>query len=629
MATTANLGTILRWYASKADSAFIAYRDFFEYIKKYATHHLEEQPQLIIYLQDSEENLKTELKKLAKKKEIYLLNFNTQKPVIIVTSYYSVFYANKYKEMIVNETIPFPNVSDLPKQLPPDVIERVDSEDFIPKFYEKQDLSSPLLYGFILPRDIPPILFPACVPIQYLIKASIGKIKRILKKEEYHDYFQKKLRIANPGKELTSSTFFNKFVVSQEQFEISQELKSDNFYFWSQLLYFIRLDFEKIKDRTPEQINILQSVAICEIYSLYLKELAHDQETKEKALNELKLALSKPPYFYSMDAILKIKDSKGALLYGQYDEEDLKTLLKKITTESVNSELPSLLVFKVDSGTRYFIYKEKVYPLIVRLANEAHDVIEKDLTKKWTQALEHYNKLPEMKDNKIFELCLEEEVKNLSPVLYSLLNANFLTLLHFEKDATNNDKRFELFKNGHLVSYSELLMIKNSSILTNAKNLLPFWYTIPIISWFISLFSKKSAKNKIIEQQIPETIKKTTVPQKNLSKKEAIIQTSKEIVKDLIPEGSTIDRELDSYLKQWNRMLSKEAFQHLTEDVNSLIHDYLKKVIRTISAQSFSLSRVQSLAETLVSTPNMQKIKEQDALLMYVQLFMLRLLQNE
>ena len=34
MATTSNLGTILRWYASKIDSAFVGYRDFLEYIKK-------------------------------------------------------------------------------------------------------------------------------------------------------------------------------------------------------------------------------------------------------------------------------------------------------------------------------------------------------------------------------------------------------------------------------------------------------------------------------------------------------------------------------------------------------------------------------------------------------------------
>ena len=120
-----------------------------------------------------------------------------------------------------------------------------------------------------------------------------------------------------------------------------------------------------------------ESVAISEIHMMYLKTKATKEQTKQQALHELQEALLRPPYFYSMDTILKLKDSKGALLYGQYNEDDLKDFLRKLTTESVNSELPVLLVLKTDSGSRYFISKQKVFQLVVRLTNEAHDVIEK------------------------------------------------------------------------------------------------------------------------------------------------------------------------------------------------------------------------------------------------------------
>ena len=75
-------------------------------------------------------------------------------------------------------------------------------------------------------------------------------------------------------------------------------------------------------------------------------------------------------------------------------------------------------------------------------------------------------------------------------------------------------------------------------------------------------------------------------------------------------------------------MITKEAHTSLTEDVNSLIRDYTRKVMRTISAQTFDENRLRSLAEALVKTPNMQKIKEEDALTMYVELYILRLLGN-
>ena len=75
-------------------------------------------------------------------------------------------------------------------------------------------------------------------------------------------------------------------------------------------------------------------------------------------------------------------------------------------------------------------------------------------------------------------------------------------------------------------------------------------------------------------------------------------------------------------------MITKEAHLSLTEDVNSLIRDYTRKVMRTISASTFTADRVRTLAETLVKTPNMQKIKESEALTMYVELYILRLLSN-
>jgi hypothetical protein len=576
-----------------------------------------ESPEAILY---------AELKGLAEKKEVYLLNFDTNKATIAVTSHFSVVYANKFKEILTNHTIPFPIISDLPKLLPHDAIEKETAENLIPKLYESQNLKSPVLHGIILPRDIPSILFPECVPINFLTRAATAKIRNMLKKDEYHDYFQKKLRIANPGKELASQTFYSKFLQQSDSVDHKFDLASDYFYFWSQLCYFIRQDFEKVKDRTSEDTNILQSVAISEIHMMYLKTKATKEQTKQQALHELQEALLRPPYFYSMDTILKLKDSKGALLYGQYSEEDLKEFLRKLTTESINSELPMLLVLKTDSGSRYFISKQKVFQLVVRLTNEAHDVIEKRITNKWFNALSNYEKLPEMKDDKLFEKLLEKEVKINSPVLHSLLNANFLTLLNYEFDHNMEQNNFHIFSGGQLLPYSELLMIKNSTILSNAKTMLPFWYTIPILSWIIGFFAKKS-KEATQKEDKQET--KTDIDQtRKLTKREAIAQNAQEIISTLVPEGSTIDRELDSYEKQWNKLITKEAHIQLTEDVNALIRDYMRKVIKTISASTFTPERVQSLAEALVKTPNMQKIKDEDALYMYVQLFILRLVTN-
>lgn len=634
MATSVNLSSILRNFATKQESPFVYIRDFCDYIKKYAAKNLEQQPNLVQYIEISESSLTKELEELASKHEVYL---TTQggKPVVIVITYYSVLYANRFKDIISNITVPFPCVTDLPKQIPVEAIEKADASEIIPKLQQEQDVKSPVLYCMMMPRDIPAILFPACVPVQFLTRAAMAKIRHMLKKDEYHDYFQKKLRNANPTKEIGSQTFYTRFLQHPDNADQTFDFNGDAFYFWSQLCYFIRIDFEKIKDRTIEDINVLQALSICEIWMMSLKEKANAQQVREDALRELEAALARPPFFYSMDSILKIRDSKGALLYGQYNEDDLKEFLQKLTTESENNELPKILVFKVETGARYFIYKQRVFQLVVRLANEAHDTIEKDLTDKWFNSLSEYRKLPEMKDKKAFETVLKDEVRTLSPVLWSLLNANFLTMLNYENDHSENANSFHIFSNGKLLPYSELLMLSNSSILSTAKIMLPFWHTIPILSWIMSMInSKKNEKKprkKAIKEfsadDIPDDTPKQS-PGRYVNKKEAVIEAARNVADELVPSGSTIDRELDSYLKLWNKMITKEAHASLTEDVNSLIRDYTRKVMRTISASTFTVDRVRTLAETLVKTPNMQKIKENDALTMYVELYILRLLSN-
>ena len=332
-----------------------------------------------------------------------------------------------------------------------------------------------------------------------------------------------------------------------------------------------------------------------------------------------------------MPQILKFQDSSGRTLYGQYTEDDLKEFLQKMTTDGEANELPQLLVFKVDSGTRYYVYKKKVSQVIVRLCNEAHESIAKQLEDHWYDVMLDYDRLPEMTNASEFEACLHEMVEKNSPILYSLLNANFMTILSYENDEDNLEG-FRLFVDGKLLPYSNLLMLKNSKILSNAKARLPFYYTVPVISWIMSLFNNKnknhsSTKTVVTKNPFEEEEKKSDSGRK-LTKTQALAANAKEIAKDLIPEGSSLDRELDYLTKQWNKMISKEAYNNLTEDVNSLIRDYTRRVVKTLSATSFTKERVENLAKTLVGTPNMQKIKDDKVLTEYVILYMLRLVSN-
>lgn len=632
MATTSNLSAIIRYYAEKQKSPFIDLKEFCAYIKKYAEHHVEEQSELVKYLGDPTNTVVAELQGLSEKHLVSIINANNKKTIVSI-SYFSVKYANLYKEIMKNESLPYPIITDLPKQFPNQALEHKVASQYIPSLIDKDNTKSPLLYFMDFSRDLPSLIIPACVPIKVLLDTAQQKVRKILKKDEFHDYFLKKLRSTNPTKEISIKNFYTHFV-DTENYQFADFNDGEDYYIWNQTLYYIRQDFEKIQDRTIEDTNILQAVQILEIHSTFLKEKFQNEHKREEAIKELESSLAKSPYFFSMPQILKFQDQNGRLLYGQYTEDDLKEFLQKMTTEGESTELPPLLVFKIESGTRYYVYKKKVKQVVVRLCNEAHDSIEKQLEETWYNRLLEFDRLPEMSNASEFEACLHDLVEKNSPILYSLLNANFMSLLSYEHDEDTDD--FRLFVDGKLLPYSELLMLRNSKVLANAKSRLPFYYVMPVISWILSLFSSKkkdkkssaSSQNTTTADIFSEEAEEKKESGQKLTKTQALASNAKEIAKDIIPEGSTIDRELNYLTKQWNKMISKDAYNNLTEDVNSLIRDYTRRVVKSLSATSFTKERVENLAKTLVNTPNMQKIKEDKALTEYVILYMLRLVSN-
>lgn len=645
MATTANLSSIIRYYADKQKSPFIDLREFCAYIKKYAEHHVEEQGDLVKYLGDPTSTVVAEIQGLQEKHLVSTISVNNKKQIVSIT-FMAQFYANKFKQMLSDPGIPYPIITDAPKNFPVNALEVLKAQDYIPSITENQNTKSPLLYVIDFSNKIPAMLLPACVPLQVIMETTQQKVRKILAKEEFHDYYLKKLRTSNPNKEMAIQYFFQHYVTTPEK-NFKDVSDGDEYYLWSQLCYFIRQDFEKNQDRTTEDTNILQAIYLSEIYNSYLKQKFQDAKKKEEAVRNLQLSLAEPPYYFTTQQIMKFHDKNGQQIYGQLSQEELTDTIKKLTTEGDENELPPLLIFKTDTS-KYYIYKRKVIPVVIRLCNEAHDSIEAALVKKWFNSLMEYTRLSEMTDSKSFELCLEGLVKENSPILYSLLNSNFMTLLPYEKDLEDDSdtQNFNIFSNGHLIPYSELLMLKNSQILSKAKSSLPLLYTIPVISWLISLFrqnkKQKSSKQKKNSANSSNNLEDTlfdadssefdehpkhTQP-KSVPKSVAIANIAMDISKEMIPEGSTIDRELNYLCKEWNFLISKDANMQLTEDVNALIRDYTRKIMKTISAQSFSRDRLHNLALTLARTPNMQKIKDQKALVQYIELYMLRLVTN-
>jgi hypothetical protein len=647
MATTTSIIVLLKFFAGRQDNAIIDFNEFTEYIKRYSEHHLEEQPSLVTYLSDTANVLLKELEKLADQRQILLLQPTVEKRQIVVIPFFTDKYTKRYKEILVQPQIPFPQEGDIPKKVPNEVITRRSAAEIINELLEKETLTDKYLYGIVLPHDSPTILLPSLVSIHTLIECAVLKIRTMLTKDEHHDYFMKKLTVSNPGKEMTAKNIFNRFCQNPDSSKMFKE-PEDSFYFMTQLLFFIRQDYEKVKDYTAEDLAVLQSVYILEIVSNFYKTRAQDKNKKEAAIKNLEQQLSRPPYYFTYETITKFTSNSGVPLLGQYSEDELKAFLHAKTTESAANDLPEMLVFKTETENQpYFIYKNKVMPLILRLCSDARTTIREAIKKHWFNVMRSYDDLPEMKEQKAFEKRLEKETALQSPILYALLTSSFMPLIDYEVNAETDSSglsggRITLFENGRLIPYSDILLMDRQKLLTDTKILLPFWYAIPVISWIMKLIMRppkaKKPKQTKTDAQIYHEKEAEKSRQDNqeaalaqnpaVSKKVALREAARSLEEELVPSSSTLDRELHSYEHMWNKLIGKVTHNNLTEDVNSLIKDYLRKVLRNMKSEGFNKERIENLAESLVKTPPMQKIGEPDALTMYIQLYIIKLVKN-
>ncbi|MBP5156355.1 MAG: hypothetical protein ILP18_00590 [Treponema sp.] len=639
---TSNIFTLLKGFSSKQRSAVIDFSEFADYVRSYAQHHINENAGLQAYLGSTDEALEGELKKLSNSRQVVLTSKTQGTQTIFVIQSFIEQYADRYKDIDVNISIPFPNMNDIPKNVPTNIVTKVQGGEQIMNFLDGKDTSERKLFALDFGKGTPDLLFPSSVSVNMLIKLALKKLQDLLRKEESHDYFLKKLTNANPGKELTIKNFFQLFVARPEDALETLKLNGDNFYSWSQMCYFIRQDYNKLKDLTTEDINILQSIFIIETTTAYFKAKAAEKIAKESAFKEFDQKLASPPYYFSKDDIDGMKDSHGKLLLGQYNKEELNEHIREMHTPGSGDSLPPLLLFKLYDGSGFFILKEKVMAVVLRLCNDARSVIREGLSKEWYLALKRFETLPEMKDQLAFEGCLERELASADPILYAILHAHFLPVVAFE-DSTPG--RITLFRNGDLVSYSELLLISRQEIYSNAKMKLPFYYTIPGLSWLISFFKKAKAdkKNKkkgyetVAEKILTEDKEKSEAKLQNLnandkanplSRAKAIRTEASEVESQIVPATSTLDRELEGYLSEWNDRLDKNAYENLREDINSLIRDYVRKTLRTFKNDNVSLERIQSLAKSLEEAPSLMKIKNHPALRRYIELYIVKLLKN-
>jgi hypothetical protein len=528
-------------------------------------------------------------------------------------------------DLIANQT--FPNEEILNIHIPENQLRVISLEFDIINYLEKPQETDLPIIKLLLPEESGSILVLASMIPRRLMEATLLKLRNYLQSHNNRDFFEHKLSPQLPGKDAYLKDAFNQISTRPLDFLSTLEEGGElSFLFWAHFCMLVKGDIKKKKERLTEDTAAIQSVYISEYLNGYYKTKAVKAKDRELAFKALEQYLEKPPYNYTLDAIIKFTNPKGGMLLDQYSETDLENWLRAKTAETPNKELPEVLLMRGARDERWYVRKDKIFPLLNRFFAEARLTVRDAVSQRWNKLLLEFSKEPAMENEPEFERLLTRLTGRLCPGLSALLADPKLALLYseVEREQGTTASGPPAFFNGRLLPYAEMLFLKRRELLHAAKLRLPFWYSLPIITPIIAFFQNWGRKKPVVreepQEEIPLKVEQFPRPERKYLQ---------ECENALIPSGHTVDGYLPELEGRWSRLIDNKARANLVEDVKSLVRDYFRKTTRLQKNLKPTVDTLREMADTLVSrNPALQKLSSQESLRLYIQVYLIKLLHN-
>jgi len=633
MAQRTDLYSILVAFANRSNSPYIGVETFLEFLEQYAKSLSAENPEWLKWAKDKTIKFWSEMSILVEEGKCELLA-DTADGRIYMTRFYPQRIQKSYLNVDEDADLPFRSEESLKIILPESQVRLLNCDHDLPSYLsEPQDSDIPIL-RISFPDDLEPALVVASMIPKRLAEIALLKIRNYLRKGGNKEYVLRKLLPQLQGRESNLKDQFNRILIRPlECYRDIEEGGEFSCLFWSHFCVVLKSDIRKKKERLPEDVAAIQSVYIIDTLNGYYKALALKKREMEIAFKNLEVLLAKPPFTFTLDQICKFTSAKGVLLLSQYTEEDLQAWIKRKTTESEKNMLPVLLIVRGEKDERFFVLKEKMPALCVRLLTISRPQVKDIITKQWRRLLLDHSSEPAMENNEEFEKTLFTLVKKTNPLLAILLEDTKLSLAYDEVEQSPGGvpAPARIFTNGKLLPYSSLLLLWRKELLTDIKLMLPLWYSLPILSSIVAFFKNLSRKKKV-RKPVPDNRENETLEEEVFAEKDfagEVRAAARDLETALVPSGYTMEKYMETLETRWSRLIDKQARENLIEDVRSLIRDNLRRTLRIKKRFKLTRELIGQMARTIITnTPSLASLNGRDSLVLYAELYLLKLLRN-
>jgi hypothetical protein len=600
---------------------------FIASVEQHAKRYAVERPEWEKWSDNVGRKVWTELPILEKEKKCKICNEKSGVK-IFMPNYYVDILKEAYSDLDKSADIPFLDAQSFMFDLPPNQIKIINVEIDLYTYLDNPQKTSLPILKFIFPEGLGNTLILSDLIFNKLPEACVLKIRNYLRLRNNKEFIMHKLATSFQGKEAQLREEIQNILLKPFQSISNMQSGGDFiFLFWSSFCNLIKKDIRQNNEMLPHDIAVLQSVYIMEVFNGHFKKNTTRKKETELALKNLDLQLEKPPYLFSMNDIINLRNSNGIPLLGQYSEDDLNDFINKKTAANNFDQLPDILHIRGLRDEQLFIKKKSMIPLCMKLLGEARAPIREVISERWLKLMKDYSSEAAMTNDYDFEKLLSRQLKNFSPILAILLNDNKLYLAYIETE--NIPAAQQIFRDRILIPMSELLLLQRKALLSDIKILLPVWYSMPIMVKCISFFKKFGKKNPKQKKNI-QAKKSTKIVSENVSEKNNIQHAKlKRSAEDFIVVHLPSDIKLDVFLmelqKKWNRLIDEQSRKNLAEDVNALIRDRVRRLLRIQKNAVLTDETIFRMTNNIIAdTPALHQF-EGDALTLYIELYIAKI----
>lgn len=480
----------------------------------------------------------------------------------------------------------------------------------------------------------------------------LKKVHIFVQEKNNYAYLRIYLKNAVEGNEIAVKTLMESVLAGSTGFKEHIKTPSDfSFKFFSFMCSKILKDLASKNEKTVVDICMYQAILMLRFFISRGRVLIQQKNQKRSDLKDLCQKVQKAPYIFTTSQIYEITDIAGKAYQEKYSKEFITDFIKDAVILKEGDDLPSLIKLIGENKKEYYIYRNMIPHVFLRLLVDVSKEIREKFTNEWADLMRNYKKNKEMQSDAMFV----EALKNIVESDYKLLNDMLKPgLLYFANRLENINKDIKIsvascFEDGEVGKFKSmdvLLGLNRQDLIQQVKISLPIQFTIPILGKLIALFMGKG-KNVSVSKK-----KEKSSPKKNFAKKlgkstfkesghssgnkndekrgssQEFQQGVMNLKKKYLRDGETIDESLDALIEQWNPLLKKSDRKTLVEDINSLIRDFIRKKKASFAKNPPDEKRLATLAEDLFHKTSNIGIKKKEPFKKYIELYIIKLFEN-